>query len=320
MNNPRILALVTIVFWAFGGTLGRLLSIKSQFLLQSISYAFTLLTFSLYLMVIYRRNLITQLARRLKVRYLLFGIFGYFVYTASLAQSFRHFDGASETVLLNYTWPLFTVVFTLFIFKRATEHSNEFRFVQTAGILLGFGSVFVLGTRGNLSSLDLGNGPGLLWGLLGGMSYGLFSGFSSTVPKSEHGIFLFGAVFLSLFLMLAFSISEIEVVYQLTWTDVFVAALLGCVLNGVGYITWTRANRLAFELQIDISSIASLMFILPIASLVVVAVVFREDHLSQPYFIFALILILFSSLLCQKTDLVMRLFKRDGSDPLLPRS
>ncbi|MAU11525.1 MAG: hypothetical protein CL607_17005 [Anaerolineaceae bacterium] len=306
LDRPGLLALITIALWSFGGALGRLLSIKSQFLLQSMTFGFSALFFLGYQATIYHGALFKKLLGEFKLSHYFFGIFGYFVYVGALAQSYRQFDGASETVLLNYTWPLFTIIFTMTIFGRKAKRPLSYRLVQQFGILMGFAAVIIVGTRGDFASLDLSNGPGIAWGLMGGMSYGLFSAFSSTVAKDEQGLFLLRAVLFSLLLMSLVSLSELDVIGSLTLSDVLIAASTGLFMNGLGYITWTRANRLAYELQIDISSIASIMFVLPVLSLGIIALMFGEDHLTQPYFLMALLLILLSSIFCQKPDFVLK--------------
>jgi drug/metabolite transporter (DMT)-like permease len=120
---------------------------------------------------------------------ILVGPFGYFVYSAALNLSYRNFDSASETTVLNYTWPVFTVIFTQLVFKGLTRKDRLVRMIEWLGIGLGFLSVIVLASRGEFNLLVEPNLPGIGWGLLAGASYGFFSAYSGTVSRERQSIF-----------------------------------------------------------------------------------------------------------------------------------
>jgi hypothetical protein len=98
MNNPKILALLTIVLWSFGMYLGRLIAIKSQFLLISLSFFFSFITILVYTTLILKDFSFLKI-KSIKLLYVLMGPLGYFVYSVALNQSSRHFDGISETTI-----------------------------------------------------------------------------------------------------------------------------------------------------------------------------------------------------------------------------
>jgi len=299
MRNPKLLAGLTIALWSFSGILGRLVAIKSQFALLSLAFFFTFCTLLIYFLLTQGRSFWQQLKRARK-EYFLIGLFGYLIYWIGINQSYRAFDTASETAVLNYTWPIFTVVFTDLLFRRGEKRPLIFRLLEGLGIALGFLSVLVLATKGRFRSFEL-NAAGIGWGLLGGISYGYFSAYSSTVPQEEHSTFLLCSILASLVLMAFLAIREIPLLKTFSAWDVLTVALLGCALDGLGYIWWTTANRLARERGTDISSVASLMFVLPPLSLSFIALYFKEESLSRPYFLASLFLLLCSSVLCQKT-------------------
>lgn len=309
MDNPKFLVISTITIWSFGAYLARLVSIKSQFLFLSISFSFTLITFLSYFSYLYRGSFYKRL-RTTKIKYFFYGLFGYFIYWMGMIQSFRAFDSASETTILNYTWPIFTVIFTETLFRKESKKTVTHRLIESVGIALGFMSVIILATKGNIFSFDISNIKGILWGLLGGISYGVFSSFSSSVPKEEHKTFLLSSIFVSWLLMLFLGVSELHLIKTLHIKDILIVACLGFLLDGVGYILWTRANRIAYEQKVNISSLASLMFILPLLSLIIIAIFLKETQLFQSYFVLSLLLILASSVLCQKSERISSFFER----------
>ncbi|MEA3356958.1 MAG: DMT family transporter [Patescibacteria group bacterium] len=244
--------------------------------------------------------------RKVNLRYFFFGIFGYFVYVLSIVQCFRAFGRASEPTILNYTWPIFTIIFTKSFFRKS-RRSVPYRVIETLGILSGFLSIMIIATEGRLSLIDLSNISGILWGLLSGASYGLFSAYSSTVPDKDSSVFLISSVFSSLILMAGISLTEISIIKTLTLKDLIPTAILGIVLDGIGYIAWTRANRLAHTQNIPISSIASITLLLPILSLIIVTILLGETQILQPYFALSFFLIVLSLVLCQKTDSITKI-------------
>lgn len=301
MNKPYVLAIITILFWGFGSFLSRLMSMKSEFILLSIAYVFTLITMLTYFLYEHKGNFL-GLFKNLTIKDILFGPFGYFLYSVGLMQSFRAFNSASETAILNYTWPVFTVIFSETLFQTQAKKSRLFHLVEGMGIFCGLLAVMILATKGNITTLDFLNIKGVGWGLLSGISYGIFSAYSGTVTKERQGGFLLSSIITSLVLMMLFSIKEISLISTFTFQDLLIVFILGSLLNGVGYITWTTANRIAREEEINISSIASLMFILPILSLTIIAIFLKETELFEVYFLVSLIFVVTSSILCQKAQ------------------
>lgn len=297
MKNPKLFALLTIGLWSFGMYLGRLMAINSQFILLDLSFIFAFIVLLVYTVATQGFSFVKN--GKIKPLYFLVSPLGYLVYCVGVNQSSRAYNSISETTILNYTWVIFTIIFTEAIFNRKRQRERNIQIIEGIGIILGFLAVVLLATRGNFSSLQI-NLPGLLWGLLAGVSYGLFSAYSSTVEENAQGSFLLAGIFTSIVLISIPSLTELEILKTLTWQNIGVAFASGGLLSGLGYIFWTRANRLARLQDVDISSVASLMLVLPFTSLVVINLLLGESSLLEPYFLVSLVLILISSLICQK--------------------
>ena len=305
MSNPRALALVSVVCWAFSAYLTRSISMRSPVALLLVSFSAGFATLLVYFALL-RPNAVAGSFTRIRAGYVVLGPLGYYVYAVALFQSYRAFNTASQTTVLNYTWPLFTVLFTEVLFRHADRRALLQGVLEAAGIAVGFLSVFVLATEGRLTEFDFANPAGIAWGLLAGASYGLFSAYSSTVASGEQGAFLLTSVLASaaLVFLTAVVTTEISLLTTLTLQDMIYPIVWGCVGNGVGYIAWTRANRLAREQGVGVSAIASAMFVLPLLGLVLVAVLLKERQLWQGYFALSVALILLSSALCQRARAV----------------
>lgn len=257
----------------------------------------------LYCLFEYKRKFFEKFKKN-AIKGFMIGPFGYFFYSVGLMQSFRAFDSASETTILNYTWPIFTVVITELFFRKKSQINICQRIIESFGIALGFLSIIVVATQGNIKSFEISNIRGLLWGLSSGVSYGIFSSYSSKITNEDRSAFLFSSILVSLVLISIFSIQEINLIPTFTINDIIIVCVLGCLLNGIGYITWTSANRLAREMEISISAIASLMFLLPLLSLVMITIFLKENTLFALYFLLSLVFIILSGVLSQKPEII----------------
>jgi hypothetical protein len=123
-------------------------------------------------------------------------------------------------------------------------------------------------------------------------------------------------VTISIILLASFSIGEFGLLSTFTLRDFVIAAILGFALDGIGYMTWTRANWLVREGDsgISIASIASLMYILPVLSLLIIVILLGETSLFQAYFVASLVLVIVSAVVCQKADQVGGRFSRRNSE------
>ena len=96
---------------------------------------------------------------------------------------------------------------------------------------------------------------------------------------------------------------------QIGVEDVIVALLIGLVLNGVAYLTWTTALNRATRLGIGVTRIVALAFSLPVLTLFRVAVLLGEDHLSRPYFLVGLLLIGLSNITVQRSKYIAEMIE-----------
>lgn len=302
MNRPRLLALFTISLWSWIGVLSRVLASRSQFLAVCLTFSFVTMTLG-SIGIISNRAAFLRGLRSLRPADLLIAPFGYFVYWMGLVQCSRALGSQSQVLILNYTWPLFTVLFGVLIFRRGGRRGLA-GWLAWAGVLLGFAAVAVLATQGRLPGLRFENPGGMLWGLLAGSAYGFFSAYSGGVSDEKQLPFLAAGAFISLLiaLLLAGLGGELPLIWGFGPLDYLAALAVGVLLDGLGYAAWTRANRLAHEQAMDITALASMMLALPLFNLGLVALLLGEGELLRPWFLASLALLLASSVLCQRAE------------------
>lgn len=310
MQKPKKLAIITVLLWSFSITLARFISLSSPYLLFSLSFACALMIFLVRAKLIYGSRLFSKI-RGIPVQYFLIGILGYYAIWLGNTKSFQSFDSAAETTVLNYTWLVFTVLFSQLIFTRPKKLTVDV-LLRNSGILLCFIAVYILAMEGNLRGFNYTNTRGILWGLSGGAAYGFFSAYSTRVPEKDHMLFLLAAVSSGLILMVFTYLISTENVkadlLEISFQDILFAFAIGVFVDALGYMTWTRALQLARLQSIDISRLASLVFVLPVTSLIIVFLVFREAAILESYFILSLMLLLAGIWLAQRATFLQRLF------------
>lgn len=297
-RGPQSLAIATVLLWSIGHTLGRIVSHGSSYAEFVLCFAFALTTYAVYAKCT-GRDLIGGLKRVLKRPACLpFLVLGYFVYWFAVTHCNRSFDRAAEPIILNYTFPLFTVLFTELFFGRRKAPLKQ-RASEGAGLALGFVSMIVLVTRGDITSLDVSDLHGLGWGMLAGASYGLFSAFSSTVERRDQIAFLFATCSVGLIGMAgATVITGIESVH-VSVTDLLVVLALGTLVEGLGYIAWTGANRAAREQNVGIAAATALIYFLPVLSVLVASIAFGENDIFHPYVATTILMLVAGSFISQ---------------------
>ncbi len=296
-NNPQLLTIITVLLWSAGALVGKLISSNPVFLIVCISQ----LSCALFILLIkYFKNKLSISKKVINFKAIVIGFVGHAGYWAFFLFCFRSTDNASVPSILNYTWPAFTVIFSEYIFnyKKNTLLS---RFFQFSGVTFGLLGVAILSTKGDFENLKGINYITASLGIASGMSYGIFSAYSSKIDLRDQLDFLLIASLSSVFFLAPFAYSELSIIKEISFDDVILAAWIGIIMDGLGSMLWIRANRIAAERNIDISKAASLIYLLPVLSLILVTLFFKENFYTEPYFIIASVLITTSVVICNLT-------------------
>lgn len=200
-------------------------------------------------------------------------------------------------MILNYTWPLFTGLFSILLFK-----VQKFDKASILVLILGFIGIVILGTGGSINNLVfLESKKGLILGLLAGVSYGLFSAYSSTLKDSnESALLLLFGTFLGAIGLTALSFSRYGWdMFSISRLDLLVGLIDGLILDALGYIVWTKALSISKKKNIDITSSRSLINFLPLISIILIGIFFNDERevILQPYYLISFILILIACLI-----------------------
>ena len=178
MKKQYIYASISILLWSTTATVTKLLlgSINSmQILLFSSLFAF------LFLLVV---NLINNNIKELKkicikdyIQLFSIGLLGTFVYNLFLYLGINNMQ-ASQAFIINYLWPIMTIIFACIILKERITPRNIF------AIILSFIGVFIVTSNGKIY-IEKSNFIGAIYCVIASISYGLFSVLNKQKKKTK---------------------------------------------------------------------------------------------------------------------------------------
>jgi len=306
LNNPVSLALITIASWAFGALLFRLI-IKD-------TLDFSVLNFSMFIgslgvLFIAIKEYKNDFWRRLLEvpwYYYLIGLLGYFIFFIFMTLSMRAYNNASEPSVLNYTWPLFNLIFLAIIAKGTLSKNKKILIVQVFAMFLGFLGLIILFTKGDILKFNFSNTFGFAMGIMAGLSYGLYSAFTYKVPSNISTMQVFVAIVTSLManLVLSLFVYERTPFIPSSNKSILLAIFYGLIVDGIGYVAWARAKSISNEKRINITKILSLIYFLPLISIFLISVFLGETLWKHGYFILSLLTVFISFLLCKIEDII----------------
>jgi drug/metabolite transporter (DMT)-like permease len=293
VSNPKLLVVLAVIFWAFIGLTLKLVASSKTFTIVAI-----LMLASSVVNYFYYKKTAKGEPFTFNFKLVFFSLCGYFFYWVFYLSAIEYYDEmVSPPIILNYTWPFFTGLFTIFIYKR---QQADWVFYLT--LLCGFLGIMVLASEGSSGNLNFSYSTlGLVFGILTGLSYGLFSSYASQFERPvDNARFLLLGTSLSAILLGMLSFYKYGTsMFDLSTLDWTIALIDGLLLDSFGYILWTRAQAIAARDRIDVTKVISLANYLPIFSLTLVAIFSKEerDIIFQPYFLVAFALVLLSSLI-----------------------
>lgn len=211
------------------------------------------------------------------------GFMGSFLYYLLLYFAYAHAKGL-EVLTLQYTWPIFIVIFSIIFLKEKLTPKS------IAASALGFTGVLVVLTKGNFFDIYLGNITTNMVVLLAAAVFGLFSVLSKKTnfePFTATTLFFLSASIFSFISMLYFS------TFILPPVSSFVPILInGVLINGLSYIFWLKA--LSYS---KASFVAPFVFLTPVLAAVLVILFFHEIFL--PVYLVGMGLVIIAGLVSQ---------------------
>jgi drug/metabolite transporter (DMT)-like permease len=191
------------------------------------------------------------------------GLLGTFLYNLFLYLGIDTLE-ASQAFIINYLWPIMTVVFACIILK---EKLTLRKFIA---IILSFIGVIIVTANGNLLNIGKESIIGAIYCILAAVSYGLFS-----VLNKQKGYDKF--VSMMLFYLVSFIISLIYIVISKEMVLVQLNQLIGLVWIGIftsaiAFTSWALALEKG-----DTAKISNLAYMTPLLSLIWTALILKAN-------------------------------------------
>jgi len=285
INKGYFYVFLASILWASTATVSKLLFLHLDNI-QVLFYSALFSSASLLIISIIQGKFSLIMTYKLR-DYLVFafmGFIGVFSYQFFLQASLLRMS-AQEAFIINYSWPIFVVIFAWLILK------EKMTLKKILGLIFSLIGVIVVVTKGNFSMFAF-NISGVLFALLGAMFYGFFSilGKKQTYDKLTSVTFfyifsfLFSAIALFVFSS-PISLSPLQI-GGLLW--------LGIFANGLGFVFWFLALKYG-----DTAKVSNLIFMTPFLSLIYIYFLLGEK--ISIYSIAGLIIII-AGILVQSVD------------------
>lgn len=191
------------------------------------------------------------------------GFLGLFLYSALYYYGLTELS-SQKACILNYLWPIMIVIFSSIILK------EKITFLKATAMLSSFFGIIILSAE-SLFSPSEGSFLGIISCVAAAACYGLFSVLNKKADYDQNIammiIWLVTAVCSSVLGLLT---EEWVLLSKTEWLGFL---WLGIVINAIAYLLWA----LALKGSEDTSKIANLAYLVPFLSLLVSAVLLKEQ-------------------------------------------
>ena len=263
MKKEYIYAIISILLWSTTATVTKLLlgNLDSmQILLLGSLFAFVFL----FIINCIKGNLKEIKNYRLKdyFKIIIIGILGTFSYNLFLYLGIGTLQ-ASQAFIINYLWPIMTVIFACLILK------EKITIRKIIAIVISFAGVVIVSSNGNLLNIDKNSIIGTIYCILAAISYGLFSVLNKKQNYNKYTSMM-------LFYLTSFCIS---LIYILIAKKLFVPETnqslgliwIGIFTSAIAFTYWAIALEKG-----DTAKISNIAYITPFLSLVWTSIILKE--------------------------------------------
>ncbi len=214
---------------------------------------------------------------------LFLGFLGAFLYYLLLYYGYAHAQGL-EVLALQYTWPIFIVLFsTIFLKERPTTRT-------IIALVLGFLGVVIVLTKGRFQALEFGSLGADVIVLIAASVFGLFSVLSKKSKNEAFSATVYFFISATAFSALTmFLTSHFAIPQGTAWLPIVIN---GALINGLSYVLWLQALKYG-----DASFVAPFVFLTPVVAALLIVLFFREPLL--PAYIFGLLAVVLGGVIAK---------------------
>jgi len=272
-KRAYLYAAVAVLFWstmaaAFKKSLPFYSDVLDLSILHLLFYASLVSTIALFIYLLFSKklNLLKAFSKTDYLRSAVLGFLSPFLYYLVLLNAYSILS-AQEAMTINWLWPMTLVLLSIPLLRQKIKLKSIF------AIAVSFFGVFIIATRGNILGFKFTNLPGVLLALGSTIILSLFWIYNVR-DKHDEAVrlflnFMFGSVFifLSILLFAKIKIPDLK--------GILGAVYIGLFEMGITFLLWLKALKLSRTT----AHVASLVYLAPFFSLVVISFVVNEKIL-----------------------------------------
>ena len=271
-NKAYLFAGIAIFFWSTVATAFKL-ALEHLEPIQLVFYStlFSVIVLFFITLIQGKLGLIKSFSKSALIHCAFLGLLNPCLYYIIL---FKGYDilPAQEAMVINFSWPVMIVILSIPILKQKIDIKSFL------SIVVCYVGVVVIASKGSLFSMQFESPLGVGYILMTTVIWSLFWLFNT--KNSNDSV-------VSLFLIFLFSLPYILIIAY--YSDSFVipslkgvigSAYIGLFEMGVSVVLW----QLALKTSTTVSRVASLVFITPFLSLLILHFVLKEDILVSTIF------------------------------------
>jgi drug/metabolite transporter (DMT)-like permease len=257
---------LTVILWGSTAAIAKLL-LRTLDNLQILLYISFVAATSLFIIAILQKKLdiIKNYSFRDYWHFAYMGFIGIFLYHVFLFSGLTYAP-AHEAFIVNYTWPIWVVIFAVLILKEKMTYN------KILAIILGFVGVYIVIAKGDFFSFSSINLRGDMFALAGAISYGLFSVIGKKNNRDIVTSMMFYYGFSFVYCLIATPIfSSIPILTSYETSGII---WLGVFAGGLPFVFWFIALRHG-----DTVEMSNIVFLTPFISLIYIYLLIGEEIL-----------------------------------------
>lgn len=256
-NKAYLLALLAVLFWS---TMSSAFKITLRFVKFDVLLLWAVImgTFALAVILFFNKEISVrkQFTRNNIAKSAVMGFFNPFLYYLMLLKAYSLLD-AQTAGILNYTWPIILVIFSVIFLKQKIPLSSFL------ALLISFVGIIIIGTNGNPFQLKIYEPLGVFLALLSSVfwaSYWVLN-LKDKKRKSEEKIFLnllIGLIYIIVYLLITKTKIELP-----TWQVLLGSTYIGLFELSITFVIWLNALKLSS----NTAKVSNLVFLSPFIAL-----------------------------------------------------
>lgn len=282
--NSTLYALLAVLSWSTAATAFKLaLSHIHPILLVFLSSLFSSIILFIILLITRRNTLFKNVSPKIIIKSIEISLLNPLIYYSILFYAYSQ-TMAQEALILNYTWGIFLVIFSVIFLKQKIKP------LSIISLFISFFGIVILATKGNLLHFSLTLSTGNIHALSSALIWALY--WIINMKNSENPIislffqFLTGSIFAFIACIMLKSIN-----FSLNRTTILYSAYIGTFEMSIPFILWFNALKNAS----NTAKIANLIYLSPFFSLFFISAILKEP--VHYYSLFALLFIVIGLIL-----------------------